>query len=159
MTTPQSAAPQPGQTVHLFGNLLTFVVRGADTGMRFSMVEAYTAPGAGSPPHLHRDDEESFYVLEGTYQIVRGTERLTCGPGSFTHVPKGLPHAFTNIGDGPARMIILNWPADHHERFFLAVGDAVPAGSREFPAPKEPDFAAIAAAAQSAGIELLMPPQ
>lgn len=159
MTTPQTTAPQPGQTVHLFGNLLTFIVRGADTGMRFSMVEAYTAPAAGSAPHLHRDDEESFYVLEGTYQIVRGKERLTCGPGTFTHVPKGVPHAFTNIGDGPARMIILNWPADHHERFFMEVGDAVPAGSREFPAPKEPDFAAIAAAAQSAGIELLMPPQ
>lgn len=159
MTTLHSVAPQRGQTVHLFGNLLTFVLRGADTGMRFSMVEAYTAPGAGSPPHLHHEDEESFYVLEGTYQVVLGDQRLTSGPGSLTHVPKGVPHAFSNVGDGPARMMILNWPADHHERFFMAVGDCVPAGCREFPAPEEPDFGAIVAAAQAAGIELLLPPQ
>lgn len=159
MTTANSSAAERGQTVHLFGNMLTFVLRGADTGMRFSMVEAYTAPGAGSPPHLHHDDEESFYVLEGSYEITLGNERMLCGPGSITHVAKGMPHAFANVGDTPARMIILNWPADHHERFFMAVGDPAPAGSREFPAPKAPDFDAIAAAAKAAGIELLPPPR
>lgn len=157
MTTTHPVAPQQGQTVHLFGNLLTFVMRGVDTGMRFSMVEAYTAPGAGSPPHLHHDDEESFYVLEGEYRIVVGEEERICGPGTITRVAKGVPHAFANAGDTPARMMILNWPADHHERFFMTVGDAVPAGSREFPAPKAPDFTAVAAAAQASGIELLPP--
>lgn len=157
MNTPHPVLPNSGQTVHLFGNLLTFLLRGADTGMRFSMVEAYTAPGAGSPPHLHHDDEESFYVLEGTYEITLGDERRACGPGSVTHVAKGVPHAFANVGTAPARMLILNWPADHHERFFKMVGETVEPGSRTFPAPKEPDFAAIALAAQAAGIELLMP--
>lgn len=159
MAMSHSVAENSPQTVHLFGNLLTFLVRGADTGMRFSMVEAYTAPGAGSPPHLHHDDEECFHVLEGTYQIVLGDDRLTCGPGSTARVPKGVAHAFANIGETPARMLILNWPADHHERFFMSVGEAVEPGSRAFPAPKEPDFAAIARAAQAAGIELLMPAQ
>lgn len=159
MTThaPHTHAALPTRTVHLFGNMLTFVLRGADTGMRFSMVEAFTAPSAGSPPHLHHDDEESFYVLEGTYEIILGDAVLTCPPGSITKVPKGVPHAFRNCGDAPARMLILNWPADHHERFFEAVGDTVPAGSRTFPAPKAPDFPAIARAAAAAGIELLPP--
>jgi mannose-6-phosphate isomerase-like protein (cupin superfamily) len=157
MNTSHPRPPQQGQTVHLFGNMLTFVMRGADTGMRFSMVEAYTAPGAGSPPHLHHDDEESFYVLEGTYRIAVGDEERLCGPGTITTVAKGVPHAFANAGETPARMLIMNWPADHHERFFMAVGDAAPAGSRDFPAPKAPDLAAVAAAAQASGIELLPP--
>lgn len=147
------------ETVHVLGNLITFLVTGAQTQARFSMVEAYTAPGAGSPPHLHRDDEETFYVLEGTYAFTLGGETVLRGPGSVVHVPRGTAHAFANPGDAPARMLILNWPADHHERFFRAIGEPVEPGSRTFPAPKAPDFAAIVAAARASGIELLPPTQ
>ncbi len=145
------------ETVHVLGNLITFLLSGSETGQRFSMVEAYTAPGAGSPPHLHREDEETFYVLEGTYAFTLDGETLMRGPGSVVHVPRGVAHAFANPGDAPARMLILNWPADHHERFFRAIGEPVDPGTREFPAPRAPDLAAIAAAAEASGIALLPP--
>ncbi|WP_372421699.1 cupin domain-containing protein [Salinarimonas chemoclinalis] len=146
------------ETVHVLGNLITFLVTGAQTQQRFSMVEALTAPGAGSPPHLHRDDEEAFYVLEGTYAFTIDGKTVLRGPGSVVHVARGTPHAFANAGEAPARMLILNWPADHHERFFRALGEPVAPGTTGFPAPKAPDLAAVAAAAQASGIELL-PPQ
>lgn len=156
MTTQTSPAAR-GQTVDVFGNLITFLMPGAETGVRFSMVEAYTAPGAGSPPHLHNGDEEAFFVLDGEYEFVVGDEVVTRGPGTVTKIEKGVPHAFANKGDTPARMIIMNWPADLHERFFLAVGTPMEPGSRSFAPPSEPDFPAIMAAARASGIELLPP--
>ena len=157
MNTPRSNPAERGDTVDVLGNLITFVLRGADTGMRFSMVECYTAPGAGSPPHLHHDDEEAFFVVDGTYQFRVGDEVLTRGPGTITHIPKGVPHAFANPGREPTRMMILNWPADHHERFFAAVGTPVAAGMRSFAPPAVPDLAAIATAAEASRIRLLLP--
>lgn len=145
------------ETVHVLGNLISFLLPAEETGQRFSMVEAYTAPGAGSPPHLHRDDEETFYVLEGEYAFTVDGETQLRGPGSVVHVRRGSPHAFANAGEAPARMLILNWPGDHHERFFRAIGEPVDPGSRAFPTPSVPDLAAIAAAAEASGITLLLP--
>ena len=157
MNTPSAKMPQRGDTLDVLGNLITFALRGGDTGMRFSMVECYTGPGAGSPPHLHTEDEEAFFVLDGTYRFHLGDQVVTRGPGTLTHVPKGVPHAFENPGEQPSRMMILNWPADHHERFFAAIGTPVEAGTRKFAAPRAPDMPAIFAAAEASGIKLLIP--
>lgn len=143
--------------MHLLGNFVTFRLRGRETGKGFSMVECRTAPGAGSPPHV-QEDEEAFHVLEGSYAITLGAETLIRGPGSVTVVPKGVPHAFRNVGAEPARMLILNWPADAHERFFAAAGDPVAPGETEFPPRGAPDMPRLLAAAAASGITLLPPP-
>lgn len=150
--------PERGATVHVLGNLITFRLRGIDTGMRFSMVDCLTAPGAGSPPHVQTLDEEAFHVLDGSYAFEIGGKTLIRGPGSVTVVPRGVPHAFRNLGREPARMLIVNWPADMHEAFFLAIGDPMAPGETHFPAPAAPDMARIAAAAAASGITLLPPP-
>jgi hypothetical protein len=49
-------------------------------------------------------------------------------------------------------MLIANWPADMHQRFFAAIGDPVPAGSTEFPPMAPPDMPKILAAAEATGI-------
>jgi quercetin dioxygenase-like cupin family protein len=152
------AVPAQGSTVHVLGNLITFLLRGQDTGMAFSMVECRTAPGAGSPPHLHTADEEAFHVLEGTYEFRVAGRSVTAGPGQVVTVKRGQPHIFRNAGEMPARMLILNWPADMHERFFAAIGDPVAPGTTDFPAMGAPDMPKILAAATASGIELL-PPQ
>lgn len=143
-------------TLHLVGNLLTFRARGADTQGSFSLIEALTAPGQGSPPH-RQQDSESFLVLDGRYEItVDGTTRL-CRAGDFVHVVPGQAHSFRNPGADTARMLILNTPAGPHEGFFEAAGDRVPPGTRDFPPFGEPDIARLVAAATRFQMELLPP--
>lgn len=148
------ATKQEPLTIHLVGNLLTFRARGADTDGAFSMIEALTAPGQGSPPH-RQQDTESFLVLDGRYEItIDGVSRI-CMPGEFVHVRPGEAHAFVNPGDEPARMLIINTPAGLHEGFFEAAGDAVPYGTTEFPLIGQVDVARLIAAAERYMMELL----
>ncbi len=147
-----AVVPRAGMTVRVITDLITFKVTGAETGGAYSMVETVTQPGGGTPPH-RQADTEAFYVLEGTYGFLVEGEQRVLGPGESIAIPVGTVHAFSNVGQTPARMLIVNSPAGLHERFFVEAGDLVDDPAN--PPAGEPDFARLAAAAQRAGIELL----
>ena len=151
-----SQPPLAGDTVHLLGTLVTFRALAADTEGAFSLVEAVTAPGQGTPPHLQRDDAEAFYVLEGTFEFMLAGQRALSGPGSFHYVPRGVAHGFRNPGATPARMLIINLPGGLHENFFREAGDPV-ADASTFPPLAPPDIPRLVAAATRYGIEMLPP--
>lgn len=142
------------QHVHLLGNLISFKGRGTATGNSFSLVDMRSAPGAGTPPHRQKD-EEAFYVLEGTYEIMLDGQIYTGKPGDFFYVKPGQPHAFKNNGDQPARMLIINLPGGTHESFFADAGDEV-ADVTTFPPAGAPDLPRLGAASARHGIELLL---
>jgi quercetin dioxygenase-like cupin family protein len=143
-------------TVHFLGNILTFRARFADTKENFTVIDVLTAPDAGPPPHK-QTDQEAFLVLEGRYEITIGDETKVCGPGEFVHVSPGVMHAFRNVEKTPSRMLLINFPGDLHEEFFLAVGDRLPAGTSEFPMMLPPDVPAIVATAARYGIDIPVP--
>jgi quercetin dioxygenase-like cupin family protein len=145
-----------GRTVHLLGTLITFRATAADTGGAFSLVEAVTAPGQGTPAHVQREDAEAFHVLEGSFDFRIGDKTIRSGPGSFHYVPQGVPHGFSNPGDTPARMLIINLPGGLHENFFREAGDPV-ADAQTFPPMSPPDIPRLIAAATRYGIEILPP--
>jgi mannose-6-phosphate isomerase-like protein (cupin superfamily) len=60
-----------------------------------------------APLHLHRSDDEAWYVLEGTLGFVRGDERLEAPAGSAVLVPHGVAHTYWNAGPGEARYLIV----------------------------------------------------
>jgi mannose-6-phosphate isomerase-like protein (cupin superfamily) len=60
-----------------------------------------------APLHLHRNDDEAWYVLEGTLGFVRGDERLEAPAGSAVLVPRGVVHTYWNAGPGRARYVIV----------------------------------------------------
>jgi quercetin dioxygenase-like cupin family protein len=99
------------------GDLYTFLVTGEESGGAYFSMLAVVPPGGGPPPHTHRDEDETFYVLEGTPTFRLGDERVVAGPGSFVNVPKGTLHCFRNLSDEPVRMILTFTPAGI-ERFF-----------------------------------------
>ncbi|TCL74617.1 cupin domain-containing protein [Rhizobium sp. BK251] len=146
-------------TYYLLGILLRFLARSPETGDTFSLVEATVAPGAGPPLNRHPDDDESFYVLEGTFEfILEGSARLV-STGSFVKVPRGAVHAFTNVSDAPARMLIINVPGKVHDTFFSEAGRPMPPGTRELPPPdgEAPDIPRLIEIGQRAGIEFVLP--
>ncbi len=153
----RTLAPSAGQVYRVIGDLVTFKAVGDETGGAYSLFETCTAPHLGTPPHLHHYEDESFYILEGTYGFQIGDEQVVLGPGGYAFAPRGTPHAYRNIGETPARMLIMETPGGIHERFFTEVGDLVtdPADAQ---APAGPsDLGRIIAAAAKYGIELLLP--
>ncbi|MCQ1854720.1 cupin domain-containing protein [Neorhizobium galegae] len=148
-----SAAPL---TVHFLGNILTFRARFADTKENFTVIDVLTAPNAGPPPHT-QTDQEAFLVLDGRYEIIVGDEVKHCGPGDFVHVAPGTMHSFRNIAETTSRLLLINFPGDLHEEFFVAIGDPMPSGSTVFPEMLPPDVPKIVATAARFGIDIPVP--
>lgn len=68
--------------------------------------------GAEIPPHIHRDDDELHYLLEGSATYTVGEQTLEAGPGSLVFLPKQVAHALT-IGPSGARWLWLARPKMH----------------------------------------------
>ena len=60
-----------------------------------------------APPHLHRSDDETWYVLEGTLRVRVGKEEVEAHAGSAVFVPRGTPHTYWNPGSGPVRYLLV----------------------------------------------------
>jgi quercetin dioxygenase-like cupin family protein len=76
------------------GDLYRFLVTGEETGGAYFAMEAVVPPGGGPPPHIHRNEDETFYVLEGEVEFLLGDRIVTGGAGDFVNVPRGTVHRF-----------------------------------------------------------------
>lgn len=125
------------ETYHLFGNLLQFRLTPAETGGAFLLSDCRSLPGAGAPPNKHVEDE-AFLVVSGTVEFIISGKASRHGPGSLVQIPREAVHSFSNVGEEPSQMVILNWPGADHQRFFSTAGQPMPAGSIDFPAHAPP---------------------
>jgi quercetin dioxygenase-like cupin family protein len=115
---PLVVAPGEGPTVQgPAGGPLTFKARGEQTGGALTIVENVIAPGDGPPEHTHANEDEWWHVIEGDLRFKLGDELSLAPAGSFVFVPRGVAHAFQNVGDGPARILVSFTPSGM-ERFF-----------------------------------------
>jgi len=127
--------PDEGERVNLSKLGVRFMIDGARTGGAFSLVEHPLEPRAlGSPMHTHTNEDEYSYILEGRVGVQIGEEVLTAGPGELVFKPRGVPHAFWNAGDEPARLLEIISPAGF-ENYFREMAPLRAAGP--------PDAAAI----------------
>jgi mannose-6-phosphate isomerase-like protein (cupin superfamily) len=111
-------APGAGQTIEgPAGGPLTFKLRGEQTNGALTAFENVIAPGDGPPLHVHTNEDEAWYVLEGELRFRLDTETASAPAGSFVFVPRGTPHCFQNPGRQPAKILVLFTPAGM-ERFF-----------------------------------------
>ena len=99
------------------GDHYTFLVTGEESGGAYFAMEALVPPGGGPPPHIHRNEDETFYVVEGEVDFLLGDETLTAGVGDFVNVPRGSVHRFHNSGTATMRMILTFTPSGI-EKFF-----------------------------------------
>jgi mannose-6-phosphate isomerase-like protein (cupin superfamily) len=74
------------------GTLVRLHASGGDSDGRFSLVECLAPAGHQPPPHVHRDDDEGFYVLEGELTVYVGDAETVVEPGRFVNAPAGVPH-------------------------------------------------------------------
>jgi mannose-6-phosphate isomerase-like protein (cupin superfamily) len=100
---PQSATAA-GEPRWFFGSLARVLAGSADTAGSYTMLELEMPPNLEAPLHVHRWEDEGFYVLEGSATIYVGDDSVELGPGEHAFGPRNIPHRFT-IGPDGARMI------------------------------------------------------
>lgn len=123
-----------GRSVWLGGLGVDFKIGGEQTGGAFAVIEHPLEPGRLVPPHVHHDEDEYSYILEGRIGARIGDEVIEAGPGSYVVKPRNIPHTFWNPGPEPARLIEIITPAGF-ERFFTELAELFGTGtSEELPA-------------------------
>jgi len=120
--------PGEGATIHVLDEAATFKVGPRDSGGAFSLVEVETPPGGGSPEHLHETADEVLYVVEGEFVLSVEGRDVPLDPGACAVVPRGMRHAYANVGAGRGRLLMMSAPAVSQERVFVELA-ALFAGS------------------------------
>jgi mannose-6-phosphate isomerase-like protein (cupin superfamily) len=106
----------PGQG-HRLGNV-EFLARTADTP-RFTFGIIEIQPGRELEAHVHDDEDDAFYILEGEMTFLLGDGPVAAPPGTFVLVPPGVEHGFRNDGSVPVRMFNIHAPAGFDRRIGL----------------------------------------
>lgn len=121
--------PQDGETMGKPGVLHDrFLVRAADSGGGFSLVEHLLPPGAlAAPLHRHSREDEYSYVLEGRVGAVFGGREAFAEAGELVFKPRGEWHTFWNAGDVPLRILEIISPGGFEQAFreMDALGEAL----------------------------------
>jgi quercetin dioxygenase-like cupin family protein len=160
--------PQEGQLVDFGGLGVRFMIDAEQTGGSFSLVEHPIAPRTlGSPIHTHSREDEYSYVLEGRVGLLIGDELLEGTAGDLVLKPRGVPHAFWNASDEPARLLEVISPAGFESYFAesasLFSGDDPPDLDRLAALAEryglEMDFASVPRLAAEYGLDLGPPPE
>jgi quercetin dioxygenase-like cupin family protein len=137
------------------GDVYRFLVTGAETGGAYFAMEAIVAPGGGPPPHIHRHEDETFYILEGECRLLLADEWITAGVGDFINVPRGTVHRFHNQSTETMRMILTFTPAGI-EKFFEETLQRTLDPTPDVPDNFDAIAARYAAAAPRYGMEFLV---
>ena len=125
MTQVTGYVVQPGE-----GDRLTMlgteqvILAGKRTGASFTVLAADWPAGVSAPPHIHDDEDEAFYVLDGRLRVKCGDAEWVLGPGGFAYLPRGITHQPNVEGEAAARVLIL-MSRPGLEEFFAEVADEV----------------------------------
>lgn len=126
---PVSQKPTLENSVHYIAHTFSFLATGKDTDGAFSLIHCFFRKGFMPPPHYHKLEDESFYLLEGEMDFYIGDQNFKAGAGEFVVLPKNVPHHFNLISE-TAKALLLITPAGF-EVFFKEFG--VPAQTLDLP--------------------------
>jgi quercetin dioxygenase-like cupin family protein len=146
-----------GEARWWFGALAEIKATAADTGGLMSIVDVTEHPGAEAPLHVHRRDDEGFWVLEGDVTFEVGDTTIEASAGDYVYGPREIPHRFT-VGDRGCRMLFVLVPGGIED---VIRATSEPAPSRTLPPPPEAEptpeeFERLKTIVKQHGYELLV---
>ncbi len=118
--TPDS---KPARFVKYGGGLIRFHADSSTTAGQFALLEMEGGPGGEPPLHVHRDEDELFYVLEGQLKVRRGSEEITLGRGQSAFLPRHVAHTF-KVMSSHVRFLVYITPGGF-EAYFRDLGHPV----------------------------------
>jgi len=117
IVTPEQAEPIKPFGLDMKVLLTTEATRGA-----ISVIMGWHKPGEGPPDHVHFNQEEVFFIVEGTYELTVGDRTSTVGPGTIVFIPRNVVHRFRSVGDTTACMLDWSLPGGQ-DQYFKAISD------------------------------------
>ena len=150
---PLSVPADGGEARWWSEGLAVIKATGADTGGRIAIIEITEPPGAVAPKHVHHNEDEGFWVLEGDVRFDVGGTTIAASAGDYAFGPRDIPHSY-RVGPDGCRMLFIVTPAGFEELVRLI---SVPAQTRSLPpSPQEPpDMAQLPALVAGYGCEIL----
>jgi len=101
-TSPLQAAivkPEQALSIKPFGLDVKVLLTTEATGGAISVLMGWLKLGEGPSDHVHFNQEEIFFIVEGTYEMTVGDQTSTVGPGTIVFIPRNVVHRFKNVGD------------------------------------------------------------
>lgn len=151
---------EEGASTWFLNSLVTTKAELSETGGAYCLTEHLLTADANPPVHVHRDEEEAFYVLDGEIEFEVDGEVARAVPGTFALAPGGKPHTFRILTPTARMLVIASSPEGDTNggagAFFKAAG--MPASAPVLPVPEAPDPVQVTAIAAHHGIEILPPP-
>src|SRR5690242_21202512 len=149
-------ASNEGEAFWLLGMLQTIKIGKEDTAGAYGLLEIVVPEGVGSPWHVHFEEDEWFYVLEGNMTFWVGDTEIAMEAGSFAFGPKGVPHTFYAEAGGAKALV--GFAPMQFEGFQREVGQ--PAPERVLPPPPDgpPDVPRLTEIGARNGLVILGPP-
>lgn len=150
---PAFVASHEGEARWWVGGLAVIKASAADTGGQMTIVEVTEPQGAEAPLHVHHNEDEAFWVLDGDATFEIGETTIEARAGDYVFGPRHIPHRYS-VGDAGCRMLFILTPGGFED---LVTAMSEPAGARTLPPPsiEEPDMAEIKAIAEAHGAEIL----
>jgi mannose-6-phosphate isomerase-like protein (cupin superfamily) len=146
----ESGGDRRGGPLDVVGDDIWIKISSEDTAGAFTVFEGRTQPLGGPPLHLHREQDEWWYILEGEFLFEVDGQRIHAGPGDTVFAPRGTRHTFQNAGSAPGRTLTTVVPGGL-DVFFAELSTVAPRGAAPDPAKLVPVF-------EKHGLELLGPP-
>jgi quercetin dioxygenase-like cupin family protein len=138
---------------YLDHHLITFLATRDDTAGQFSLMEYQGRQGGEPPPHIHPNEDESYYVLDGEFEFTIEGRAYPGTPGTFVLIPRGADHSFT-IKTAEATALVFFTPAGF-EAYFQEMSE--PAESMTMPPDPQgpPDYERMGRVAAQHGCEFV----
>jgi len=99
------------RVLQVLGEAITVKIGSEQTDGRYAVIEDVSPVGGGPPLHVHRYEDEVFYVLEGEVEFQLGDQRFRAKAGSTAFLPREIPHTFRNVGRIPSKVLVVIIPA------------------------------------------------
>ncbi len=145
-----------GDARWFLGALGTIKAAAETTDGRVAVLEFLWPQGGGSPLHVHRNEDEWFYVIEGELTLWVGGDVVVAPAGSFVYGPRDVPHTFL-VTSTEARFLMVTEPAPFAD-FVRAMSEPAQALMLPPASVQPPDPERMTAVAAEYGIEILGPP-
>jgi quercetin dioxygenase-like cupin family protein len=100
----------PVKSFKVFGESIDILTTAEMTEGRSCMLVQTSPPGGGPPPHSHRNEDETFFVLEGEFELFSGGEWHKLPTGEAAQGNRGSVHTFRNTGNTDGKILIVACP-------------------------------------------------